>query len=129
MGTPTPGAHQIHRGQSQKQRERGDDFEIEDRLGADAAHVLRAAAAGDACDQGGENQRRDDRADEAKKDRAERAELLRELGREMPSNTPAAMPMKIQAVREMRFIVHPISISGAARRRTSVCGGRISSSE
>ena len=76
------GAHQVHRAQPEEQREGGDDFEIEDRLGADAAHLLDVAAARDAGHQRAEQQRRDDRADQPQKDRAHRPELLGEVGRE-----------------------------------------------
>ena len=42
------GLDQIHRAKSDEQRDGGDDFEIENRLAADAAHGLDAAGSGDA---------------------------------------------------------------------------------
>jgi hypothetical protein len=51
----------------EKQRERGDDFEVDDGLQADAAHAFEVAAAGDAVDQCAEDQRRDDGADKPEK--------------------------------------------------------------
>ena len=63
-GHALAGPHQVHGGQAQEQRQRGDDFEIEDGLDADAAHALQIAAAGDADHQRGEDQRRDDGADQ-----------------------------------------------------------------
>ncbi len=45
------GADQVDHAQAEEQREGGDDFEIEDRLAADAAHVFEVAAAGDPGDQ------------------------------------------------------------------------------
>ena len=81
-GHAIPGPHQVDRAQSEEQRHGGDDFEIEDGLGADAAHVLEVAAAGDAGHQRGEQQGRDDGADQAQEDVAHRAELVGEIRRE-----------------------------------------------
>ncbi len=81
MGTPSPGPHQVDRGQSQKQRQRGDDFEIQNGLAADAAHALHVAAAGDAHHQRAEQQRRDDGADQPQEHVADRAQLPGESGR------------------------------------------------
>ena len=67
--------HQVHRRQAQEQRERGDDFEVDDGLQADAAHALEIAAAGDAVDQRAEDQRRDDGADQPQKDGADWARV------------------------------------------------------
>ena len=75
------GTHQVDRGEPQKQRERGDDFEVDDGFQADAAHALQIAAARDAIYQRAENQRRDDGADQPQEDGADRAELPRYTGR------------------------------------------------
>ena len=47
----------------------------------------------------------------------------------MPSTTPANIPIKIQAVSEMRFIALPISISWRKTSKNIMRGGRIRLSE
>ena len=124
---PSPGPHQIHRAQSEKQRERGDDFEIEDglagRCGPCASYRRRRRCRTTSVPKSSGAMidwisRRKIVADG-------RQLLARHPGAHAPSATPAAMPMKIQAVSESRFNVLPISVFAAARRRTSCCGGRI----
>jgi hypothetical protein len=67
MGTPAPGRTRLTTPSPRNSAKRGDDFEIDDGLGADAAHALEIAAAGDAGHQRGEQQRRDDGADQPQK--------------------------------------------------------------
>ena len=103
------GTHQIDHAEPEEQRERGDDFEIEDRLRADAAHVLEVAAARDA----GTSVPNSSGAMIERISRRKIVLMQPELlaphpGAKTPSATPAAMPMKIQAVSEIRFIVLPI---------------------
>ncbi len=69
------GADEVDDAEAEEEREGGHDFEIQNRFAADAAHVFDIAAAGDSCDQGREDERRDDGADEAQKDRAHEAQL------------------------------------------------------
>ena len=64
-------ARQVDGGETEKQREGGDDFKIDDGLETDAAHLFEVARAGDAVDQGGEDQRRNDGADEAQENVAD----------------------------------------------------------
>ena len=70
-------AHQIHGGQSQHQRDGGENFEIDDGFDSDAAHGLDAAGAGDAVDQSAEDQRRDDGFDQAQKHVGQRGHPVR----------------------------------------------------
>ena len=65
---------QIHGAQADEERDGGDDFEIENGFAADAAHGLHVARAGDAGDQRAEEQRRDDRFDQAQEDGAQDGE-------------------------------------------------------
>ena len=82
------GPHQVDGGESQEQREGGDDFEVDDGLEADAAHALEVAAAGDANHQRAEYQGRDDGADQPQKDGADGSQLARHAGREGSQSHP-----------------------------------------
>jgi hypothetical protein len=66
------GTHHVDGEESDQQRQRGDDLEIDDRAQAHAADVLEVPGAGDARDQRAEQQRRDDHPDHADEDLAER---------------------------------------------------------
>jgi len=70
------GLHQVCRPQAHKQRNGGDNLEIEDRLATDASHGLHVAGAGDSAHQRAEQQRRDDRLDPPKEDGAQHAHLF-----------------------------------------------------
>src|SRR6185369_1708448 len=80
-GDAFAGADQVDYAEAQEERDRGDHFEVEDRLQSDAAHLLHVAAAGDAGHQRAEQEGGDDGADEAQKDVADGAELLGEVRR------------------------------------------------
>src|ERR1017187_7206874 len=75
-GNAHSGANQVHGAQAQEQRGGGDDFEIDDGFGADAAHALQVAAAGHARHQRAEQQGRDDGADQAEENVGHRPQLL-----------------------------------------------------
>ena len=65
---PAPGWTTLTTSEADDQREGGDDLEVEQRLGADAADLLHVADAGDAGDDGAEDDRGDhhlDQLDEA----------------------------------------------------------------
>ena len=59
MLKPAPGLSTLHDDQADDEREGGDDFEIEQRLAADAPELLQVAHRGDAVDHGAEDDRRD----------------------------------------------------------------------
>src|SRR6202030_4429375 len=60
--------------------ERGDDFEVDERLDAETADFLQVGVAGDAHHENAEEQRRDDDLDEAQKDGAEELQVHRDGG-------------------------------------------------
>ena len=68
--------HQVDGAQAEKQGDGGDHFEVQQRLGADAAHVFELAG-GHARHQDAEYQRRHDGADQAQKNVAEGRKLAR----------------------------------------------------
>ncbi len=51
------GMEQVDGDQAHQQRDGGDDFKVDERLGADAAYLSDVAHAGDADDDGGEDDR------------------------------------------------------------------------
>jgi len=75
------GLHQVRRAQSDHQRQRRDDLEIENRLAADPAHGLDAAGARDSHHQSRKDQWGDDGFDQAKKNGPQQAEFFRGTGK------------------------------------------------
>ena len=82
MLKPAPGLRTLTT-KPDDQRESGDDFEVEQRLAADAAELLQIAHRGDAVDDGAEDDRRDDHLDQLDEAVAERLERFAELRKEM----------------------------------------------
>ena len=72
---PSARSNQIGDDQSDDQRERRYDFEIQQRLAADATHLLHAAGAGDAEHHRAEDDRRDQHLDERDEAIAKRLQL------------------------------------------------------
>ena len=70
--------------ESDQQRERGDDLEVDDGLEADLAGFLEVAHAGDPDHHGGEDDRPDDHLDQAHEGVTERFELRAEPGPDVP---------------------------------------------
>src|SRR4029077_897308 len=60
--------------QTDHKRQRGEHLEVDEALDADAADSLQVAVSRNSCDEGGEDQRSDDRLDESKEDIAEDTE-------------------------------------------------------
>ena len=69
------GPQQVDQAEPEHQRERGGDLEVDERLGADPAHRLQVARAGNPDDQRREQQRPDDHLDHPQEDVGQRAEL------------------------------------------------------
>ena len=89
MLKPAPGLQHVHDDESDDERERGDDFKIEQRLAADAPELLQVAHRGDAMHDGAEDDRRDDHLhelDEAVAERLQRRLPISGVGKEMPDD-------------------------------------------
>ena len=71
---------QIGCGDSQKKRDGGDRFKINQALQADSSDFFQVAVGGDAGDESSENQGSDDHFDQAKENVAEYAQVYRKLG-------------------------------------------------
>ena len=97
--------HQIDRAQADEKRDRRDDLEVQDGLAADAAHGFDVACSGDAVDQRGKEQGRDDGLNQPEKNGSENAALFGGSGRSAPNAMPATSAVRIQVVRLSRFIV------------------------
>ncbi len=80
--TPDAGLDQIHRAQTDEERDGGHNLEVEKRLAADAAHGLDVARAGNTGNQRGEQQRRNDRLDQAQENRPENRACFSGPGKE-----------------------------------------------
>src|SRR5258708_38073346 len=74
-------AAEVDGGQTDEHGDGGNDFEVHERLDAQAAYSLQVGVAGDAHHQNREKQRRDDDADQTEEDGAEKLELYGEGGR------------------------------------------------
>ena len=84
-------------GEADHQRDRRDDFEVEQGLAADAADLLHVAGAGDAEDDGAEDDRADQHLDERDEAVAERLQLHgRRAGSRYPNIPPARMARRTQ---------------------------------
>src|SRR5262249_3534346 len=70
------GFRQIYYRQANEQRNRGDDFKVQDRLCPHAADLLQIAATGDSDDQRRKNQWRNDRFDEIEKNVAKEKNIV-----------------------------------------------------
>ena len=79
---PDAGLDEVDEGQAQEQGDRRHDLEIDEGLDPHPADGLQVAVAGDADDEGGEDERGDDRLDEADEDDAQRPEGFTGLGKE-----------------------------------------------
>src|SRR5438045_2638421 len=71
--------YQIHDRESDKQRDRGDDLEIQQRFRAHAPDFLQITATGNADDERRKNQRRNDRLDQVKKNVAQEIDIVAPL--------------------------------------------------
>ena len=69
------GFGEIDCGYAEKERDGGDDFEIDETLPADAAYFAQVAVTGDAGDESADDERGHDDFDEPEEDVAEDAEL------------------------------------------------------
>jgi hypothetical protein len=58
-----------------EERKRGDDLEVDDGLHAHASHMFEVGMGGDAADQGGKEQRSNDRLDQPEEDQAQYAKM------------------------------------------------------
>src|SRR5258707_13213175 len=65
-------------GETGQHGDRGDDFEVDERLDAQAADSLQIGVAGDAHHEDAKEQRRDDYLDEPQKDSAEKLQVDRD---------------------------------------------------
>src|ERR1700674_5053711 len=74
---------EIYHGQADEERGRGDDLEIDESFRAHASYFFQRAAAGNPDDDGGEDERRDDRFDEVKEDVAQEVNGVPPVGPEI----------------------------------------------
>ena len=77
------GMQEVDRDEAEEQSQRRDDFEVEERLDADAAYFAEVAHARDADHDGGEDDGREGHADELDEAVAERLEGNRGVGKEL----------------------------------------------
>src|SRR6266436_6455581 len=85
-------AAQIDRGKSDQQRDRGNNFEIDERLDAQPPDFLQIRMPGDAHYQSPEEQRRDDHLDQPQKNRAQELQLQRDGRRIVPQFRACQQP-------------------------------------
>jgi hypothetical protein len=71
-----------------EERERGHDLEVDERFHAHPSHLPQVGVAGDAHDERGKEQRRDDRADQPEEDLADEAQRHRQVGKVMAQHAP-----------------------------------------
>ena len=90
--TPTPGLVRFTIAETDEQRDRGDDFKVEQRLRAHPPDLFQIAAAGNADDERRKNQRRNDRLDEVKKNVAQEIDVVAPLGTEIAEHSADHQP-------------------------------------
>ena len=86
------GLEDVDEDEAEEQGDRRRDFEVDDRLQSDAAHRLQIAGPGDADDQRGEHERRDDHLDHAQERVGQRLHADAERWPEIADGNPEHQP-------------------------------------
>src|SRR5882724_13350281 len=84
--------YQIHDRETDKQRDRGDYFKIQQRFRAHPPNFFQITATGDADDERRKNQRRNDRLDEVKKNVAQEIDVVAPLGTDIAEHSADHQP-------------------------------------
>ena len=107
-------AQNVHRRKADKERDRGNELEVDDRLQADATHLLQITRPCDAVDECRENQWREDRTDQAQEDHADGCQVAGRC-RKPHANRDARQ----HSCKDPLHALRPTSASAAAHRRTT----------